>query len=170
MLQSLIGKLNFITNCVRPGRIFLSQLIDDMKNISNNQVKDLDPETKKDIQWWMHFLPKFQGTSIMWLQDCMQVNKFTEEVPCQVNHIVQLEILTILIAIRKWRDVLHSKVVHISSDNQSSIAAINAGRCRDSFMLQCIREIAWVCAEYQILIKMSYIRSADNVLPDLLSR
>ena len=127
MLQSLIGKLNFITNCVRPGRIFLSQLIDEMKNISNNQVKDLDPETKKrhtvqrqkkTYSGWMHFLPKFQGTLIMWLQDCMQVNKwfttdaslvggggtchgeyfhvrFTEEVLCQVNHIAQLEILTI---------------------------------------------------------------------------
>ena len=48
--------------------------------------------------------------------------------------------------------------------------AINYGKSRDPFMLECLREIVWVSAEHECLIKAQYIKSAENKLPDLLSR
>ena len=39
----------------------------------------------------------------------------------------------------------------------------------DPFMLSCIREIAWVAAQNQILLQLRYIKSCCNTLPDTLS-
>ena len=36
-LQSLIGKLSFVTNCVRVGRIFINRLLNMLRNIDNAQ-------------------------------------------------------------------------------------------------------------------------------------
>ena len=153
-LQSLIGKLSFVTTCVRPGRIFLSRLIEAMKEMPAHGHTTLRKDLKQDINWWRHFMQKYDGISILWLQDCLQINKFLESDACliaggahcdkeyihfkfpaevmeQTNHISQREMYTILIAIKKWCRNLAGKVVRLSSDNLVSVQAINSGRTHD---------------------------------------
>ena len=50
-LQSLIGKLSFVTNCIRPGRIFLSRLINQSKNIDEVHRYQVNQEMHKDLDW-----------------------------------------------------------------------------------------------------------------------
>ena len=60
-LQSLIGKLNFVAACVRPGRIFISRLLNWLREISleyvdRPKVEVVIPQLiKKDIEWWDRF-------------------------------------------------------------------------------------------------------------------
>ena len=190
-LQSLIGKLSFVTNCVQAGRIFLSRLLNELRNMDS--ISMVDNELRKDLKWWKHFLPEFDGISILWLQDSMMVDeylasdacltgggaihckdffhfKFTNEILQQTHTIVQLELFTIVIALKKWSIELQGKVIHFSTDNEVSKFAINSGRLRDEFTLRCLREIAWLSAKNEFLLRAQYIRSSDNEIPDSLSR
>ena len=62
-LQSLIGKLAFVTNCVRPGRIFLSRLLKVLREFPvAERSLPMQKEMLNDLQWWEHFLPRFDGS------------------------------------------------------------------------------------------------------------
>jgi hypothetical protein len=53
-IQSLVGKLNFIASCVKPGRIYMSRLLNWLRDVygqsSNISVPTL---VQKDIKWWL---------------------------------------------------------------------------------------------------------------------
>ena len=43
-LQSIIGKLSFITNCVRPGRIFINRMLETMRRMPQHGTGKVDEE------------------------------------------------------------------------------------------------------------------------------
>jgi len=64
-VQSLVGKLNFVGSCVKPGRIFISRLLNWLRSIYSVEGKVLVPEfVKQDIKWWKTFLPLYNGISM----------------------------------------------------------------------------------------------------------
>ena len=192
-LQSLIGKLSFVTNCVRAGRIFISRLISQLSNFSDNGRAQIGDEILQDLQWWERFLPEYNGISILWLQDALPIDhyiasdasligggavhnkeffhfRFPEEIMRQTTNIAQRELFTIVIALKLWGSELYGNVVKFSTDNMNCMYAINKGRTKDAFMLKCIREIAWIGAKNQFLLKAVYLNTKINTLPDALSR
>lgn len=65
-LQSLIGKLSFVTACVHASRIFLLRLLNALRSFSS-QAKH-QPVTlamRQDFLWWNTFLPLFNGVSVI---------------------------------------------------------------------------------------------------------
>ena len=193
-LQSLIGKLSFVTNCVRPGRIFISRLIEQLKN-AKTSGNVIQTEMRKDLQWWSDFLPKFDGICIMWLEDWRAVDKtlvsdaslvgggavlhghkqffhvrFPQWLINTTEHIAQREIFVIMVLVRLWANQLCGKVVRFSTDSETSMHIINRGRTNDPFMLQCIREMAWITTKFEILLKVHHVAGRNNTLPDALSR
>ena len=58
-IQSLLGKLNCIAVCVRPGRIFISRMLKWLKLLYDKDLQKyyIPPYVKKDILWWYNFLP-----------------------------------------------------------------------------------------------------------------
>ena len=62
-IQSLIGKLNFVACCVKPGRIFISRLIRWLKVLYKESRGDhiIPDYVKKDILWWYRFLPTYRS-------------------------------------------------------------------------------------------------------------
>ena len=51
-LQSLIGKLAFVSKCVRPGRLFLTHILDTLHSLRRNHHRvTLSAEFQKDIRW-----------------------------------------------------------------------------------------------------------------------
>ena len=67
-IESLIGKLQFAARCVRPGRIFISRLINWLKTTSRGGRHNIPQEAYKDIVWWYTFMKQFNGVSILWLE------------------------------------------------------------------------------------------------------
>ena len=192
-LQSLIGKLSFITNCVRPGRLFLTRLIDSLKNCNKYGKTNIDPEMKHDLLWWKEYLPQFDGTAILWLQDRWNYDqqlasdaslvgggavfnkeyfhfKFDDEILRKTSNISQREMITILVAIRLWGSSMSRRVVRFYTDNQNCMFAINKGKSHDAFILKCLREIVHITAKHQVLLRCKYINTRLNSLPDALSR
>ena len=192
-LQSLIGKLSFVTNCVRAGRLFLARMLDTLRNSTDGQRIIIDNEMKKDIKWWLEFLPGFSGTSILWLLDKWEYDeqlasdaslvgggavcqneffhfKFNDNILKKTSNIAQLELFTILVSLRLWGQKLAGRVVRFYTDNQISMHVINRGKSRDEFTLSCLRKIVAITAENQILLRCKFISTRDNILPDALSR
>ena len=55
-------------------------------------------------------------------------------------------------------------------DNQAVVALLNYGVSRCPFLANCLREISFYLAKYNIELKAQYIRSKDNCIADCLSR
>ena len=66
---------HFVTNCVRSGQLFLARMIDTMKNCDETNRTVVDEEMKKDVQWWIDFLPTFNGAAILWLLDMWEYDE-----------------------------------------------------------------------------------------------
>ena len=161
-------------------------------NMNENMQMPMQQEILKDLQWWERYLPGFDGISIPWLQDtkCDQEiasdsslvgaaamhnkeyfhYKFSDEILYNTNNIAQRELFTVVIAVKMWITDLQGKMIKFSTDNQNALIAINKGHTRDPFMLTCVRELAWICACNQVMIKAIFVKSKDNKIPDALSR
>ena len=66
-VESLIGKLQFLAKCIKPGRIFLSRLIQWIRGMDRKGNYPIPLEARKDIAWWSRCAHNFNGVSIMWL-------------------------------------------------------------------------------------------------------
>ena len=64
-MQSLLGKLNFAGSTIRTRHVFVSWLINNLKQFPPNGRRKIDSETKKDIEWWMQFMEEFDRITIM---------------------------------------------------------------------------------------------------------
>ena len=50
-VERLVGKLKFVAKCVRPGRIFISRLLETLGYFPGEGKYTLSKEFKKDIRW-----------------------------------------------------------------------------------------------------------------------
>jgi hypothetical protein len=65
-IQSLAGKLMFIAKCCKHGRSFMARILSAIKRLKrSNHHTYLNAEFKKDVQWWIHFLPHFHTVSMI---------------------------------------------------------------------------------------------------------
>ena len=145
------------------------------------------------MEWWLEYLPSFDGISLIWLQDNCNIDNFFAVDTCmvgggaicgneyfrhkfdkftlvKVSHISQLKMFTLCLAVKMWTHKMVGKYVKIEMDNQATMFALNRGKTKDTFMLKCLREIAWYSGKYQFLVKAKYIPTSKNLIPDLLSR
>ncbi len=120
--QVPLGKLNFISACVRQGRIFVSRIISFMKTLPKFGSYKVQYQVRKDLMWWYKFLTGYNRVSMMateewsqpaelfatdtFLQSCGGWNSnrqfFHTPFPMDILekglHINALELLTIIVA------------------------------------------------------------------------
>ena len=65
-VESLVGKLQFVVKCVRAGHIFLSRLIQWIRNMDQQGRHHMPLEARKDIAWWARFIQQYNGISLIW--------------------------------------------------------------------------------------------------------
>ena len=191
-LESMIGKLQYISNCVRPGRLFISCLLVELHSVSRHRYYKVNEEMRKDIKWWYLFLPGYNATSLMWLTDAVMVDTefamdacltraggnagdevFSVRFPRQVTqsaHITHLQLWAVIISVKLWGEKCSGKIVKISTDNETVSHIINSGRSQDLLLQKLLRELTWWLVKYQIKIKGVHLSGRLNRIPDLLSR
>ena len=67
-LQSLVGKLSFCATTVRSGRLFFSRILNFMRTLYQDspwKQVELPMDVFKDIDWWLKFMPMFNGISMI---------------------------------------------------------------------------------------------------------
>jgi hypothetical protein len=195
-IQSLLGKLNFVGACVKPGRIFVNRLINWLRSLDkSNKSKsfNIDIEVKKDIQWWYKFLPLYNGVSLMSLGEwstpdsifssdaCLEGcggfwggNYFHALFPPDILqkklHIGALEMLSLVICLKLWGTHLSKMRIVVLCDNMSVCIAVNTGKTRCVFLQKCLREICFIAATNEFEIRAEHLLSSDNRIADHLSR
>ena len=67
-LKRLIGKLSFVSACVRPGRAFMNRFLQALRSCASSSRHSCHPVTddlRADISWWLLFLSYYNGFSVI---------------------------------------------------------------------------------------------------------
>ncbi|XP_077863046.1 uncharacterized protein LOC144345724 [Saccoglossus kowalevskii] len=158
-LQSLIGLLAYVSNCVRPGHLFISRMLSTLRTFTAKHSRTrIDAEFRKDLLWWKTFLEDYNSVSIIhtqpWsppdtvvctdacLSGCggVSVTQFIRFPSPQ--HIINmglsinaLELLAVVVTLKLWSHTWSGLRLQITSDNTTMVAFINSHRTHSDFIL-----------------------------------
>ena len=190
-LQSLLGRLQFMSKCIRQGRIFVSRLLNWLRNWGTHSRRPIPGEARKDIAWWGRFLSTYNGVSLIWLHTEPRLDHvmatdaskagfgglsghkyFRGRFPSQWRdkNIAELEIRAVVVALKIWGTELQGLYFWIHMDNEAVATVINTGAAREESLQEALREIALLAAQNQFIIKAKHISGVSNRIPDWLSR
>jgi hypothetical protein len=86
------------------------------------------------------------------------------------SHINVLEMLTVLLAIKRWGSSLSGTMVTVRSDNMTTLAAVTKGTSRSREIMPLVRELFWLSVRHDFVLKCVFLPGVDNVLADRISR
>ena len=187
-LQSLLGSLLYVSKCVRSSRFFLNRLLELLRSMEDKGQKKLTVEARRDINWFLKFLPTFNGVTLFDqrpVDGAIQLDAslqglgavwgsqiYALDVPRGYLsfQIVHLEMLNILVALRAWGSHWLHKRISIACDNEAVVYVLNSGKTKDLTLAAIARNIQLLLATYNIEIIVRHIPRKNNVVADLLSR
>ena len=193
-LQSLLGVMSFVTSCVRPARVFMSSLLYTLRTYRLSKYCPLSSVNHSDLHWWRHFLPSYNGVSLIktspWLDNRLFLSTdacrtgaggyftgqyfhtpFPAPIHSQFGHDINiLELLTIMVALKLWGELLCGQCLILQCDNANSVLAINSSRSRIPGMHLSLQEVWFLTTRHDIAIFAWHIAGVDNTIADHLSR
>ena len=193
-LLRFLGKLNWCCKVVRGGRTFLRRLIDLSMLLKKNHHKIwLNAEAREDINWWVASMEYFHGNTKFvddlrppsdtfatdacmlaggghYRGDWFYVN-FENDFPEYSDaHINTLELLSVLVAARRWGHLWGDRHIRVRCDNTSACNAINKGSSKSKLFMRCLRELFWLSVLNNFRLTAVHIKGEINVVADLISR
>ena len=193
-LQSLIGKLVFISKYVRQSRVFISRILYLLRKLKfHHHHVHLNAEFRKDIRWWCRFRRSYNGVSMIntasrllpgevftsdaCLSGCGGLcvdqyfhSVFPDFILSQHLDINCLELLTIIVALRLWGTRWKGPRLTVRCDNAVAATVLNTGRCRNPFLNSCLREICYLSALFEFQVRAVHLPGESNCVTDTLSR
>ena len=198
-LQSLLGKLYFLTRVVAYGRAFLARGVALLRASRKRRLVRLGSEFRKDLYWWSKFLPRWNGLSLLpaarWpsldnptLQtDASQrgagafFNGRWFSYPWQEEHtraafrakalsMPFLELMAIVIALHTWADQLRGRCLVLQSDCLPVVQAVRKMYSSDPHLASLIQSLAMVQCFHNFFIHITHIDTSNNIYADPLSR
>ena len=193
-LQALIGKLQFVSKCVRQSRIFVNRLLETLRSFSSDNIRiKLTDSFKKDIRWWWLFMGEFNGVSfippLVWhepdvtfstdscLKGCGGIcnreyfhMSYPEHLLSRDLPIHALEMPAVLVAIRFWGKYCVGGKIQIYCDNESVVKVLNSSKTKDDFMGSCLREIWLEVSKCGFEMRAIHLPGVENRVADWLSR
>ena len=193
-LQSLVGKLVFVSKCVRQSRVFIARILALLGKLRHNHHHaNLTAEFRKDLGWWRRFLREYNGVSMINIAQWTSPDEVFSTDAClagcggvcdgqyfhagfppfisqQTLNISSLELLTIVVALKLWGARWAGLRITVRCDNEAAVTVVNTGRCRNPFMNSCLREICYFAALYEFEVRAVHVPGVSNHLADLLSR
>lgn len=194
-LQSVIGSLSFICKAVPPGRAFLRRLIDLTCGAKKPWLKiRLSSGAKKDLEMWLLFLTRFNGTAIFpevtWAEGS-DLELFTDasselgfggyfagkwfqgrwpNASYTSFSIAWLEFFPILVAVIAWAEQLKGKKIIIRSDNMAVVSIINRQTSKCPKIMRLVRFFILQCLKVNLAFCAKHIIGKQNNIADSLSR
>lgn len=172
MIQSLVGKLLHVANCIRHARKFVTRILSTLRYMEAEKQHwtSITPEFKADLSWFQKYAEEGNGIALIapalhniyiecdssltggggnsdtmyysWEYPRHHVEKY--------NHIHKLEAINLLVAYRTLRPRRHTpgyRIVMIT-DNMASSIALTTGRTKDELLATCARQL-WLEAAKQ---------------------
>lgn len=80
------------------------------------------------------------------------------------------ELAPVLVGLRRWACKCKESRVTITTDNMQVFFMIKSGCSKNHTCMQWLKEIFWLCVEWDIELEPSYIESKSNQLANTLCR
>ena len=189
-IQSLAGKLNHISLCVRPARRFMSRILQALRDIGDAPRIKVTQDVKLDIRWFCEFAklsnhrvliePKLPFLN-MECDACLQGGGGVSDTAFyevifpplyrDMFNISQLEAFNLVLALKTLTPPsLTNARILIKTDNTGARWALSTGRTRDPVLAACAREIWLFSAIKQVDILIHHAPGETLILADALSR
>ena len=190
-LLSLIGRLGHACKVVKPGRVFLSQMIrlSTAVNKLSHHVR-LNQSFRADLGWWHAFITKWNGVSLLpkshqsevvvtsdasgswgcgafWATQWFQL-QWPDNMP--KLHITAKELIPIVVSAAVWGKQWSASLAKVRCDNMAVVHIINTGYSRDPEVMHFMRCLHFITAQYDIRMVAEHIQGTLNTAADALSR
>ncbi len=191
-IRSILGKLFHIGQTCKPARLFISRMLETLRAAPEVGLVQLNDCFKRDINWFLTFLPRYNGIHIIQssrdtqhieVDSCLtgcgglyregRTYFHTMFPPCVLlrNHCINhLEMLTVVVAMKLWSKFWANKRVMVSCDNAAAVSVLTHGRSTDAYLLSCAREIWLLTAQHDIELAVQHKAGYTNTDADALSR
>lgn len=188
-LQSIIGRLIHVAKCVAPARLFVSRLLEALRNVVGTSTPVTD-EMRADFAWFTSFCRDWNGIAM--IQRSLPDRRITVDASltgigghdgkmayaAQVcgdhqiaKNISELEAVNIAVALHTFiKPEDAGSHIRIACDNLSSVQIMQTGRGRNKIMLDVARYIWMIQAKFDIDISYEHIQGVHNQIADALSR
>lgn len=188
--QSLVGRIAHIARVVRPARLFMARVLNQMRD-SDRLTVYIGPAVRADLQWFLTFFRHHNATAIIpntrtditieadsslasggaWADRATYyIFPYTPRMAAAFN-ICHLEAINYLIAIRAFtRDASPGSRVELIGDNEGAINGISSGRAADAVLASVARALWFHAASRQFHIAFTHRAGKDIPGADILSR
>ena len=189
-LLSLIGKLTFISQVVFHSRTFIRGLINGSKKLKHLQHRiRLSKGMRLDIDWWLRFLPQWNGVSVIKQQEKGEsIHIYTDasdyqfgcyipylqqwissSLPLPLADIVAKELYAVCVTLYTWPHILKKKSCVFHCDNMAVVSMIKSHTTKHEQSIVLLRSMFFVCSLFDISIDSEFIPTEANIA-DSLSR
>lgn len=192
MVQSLVGKLMFVTNCIKPARRFLACILATFRSLNDGAWTTLSHDFKLDLLWFVRFaraangvfyytphrkvleiqcdssLVGGGGTALNWYYAWKYTPAHLRNYPL-IHH---LEAINLVVALKTLAPHIAEPgaTILISTDNEASSWALQSGRTKDSVFASCSREIWLQALIHNYHVTIQHKRGSLIPMADALSR
>ena len=192
-LQSILGKLLWVSRTVRFSRIFVSRIIAEVRKLQKQSEKvTLSYDIKKDFLWWDRYLIEFSGVEII---PSPSVNQAVYGDACPIGggswnptkseffsiqfpqymssadvpiHIK--EFIVLIFSIRLWGPHWKGQRITLYCDNDAVCDTCTLQKPKGPKLQQLLREyLFWVCT-FNFFPIVEKISSKENCVADFISR
>ena len=192
-LQSILGKLMWVSKVVRFSRCFVARIISILKGLRTQKQKvTLNEETRKDFLWWSEFLPVFNGVEML-VPDtvfCSVIGDatlhgggswnerekefFSRPFPLHLKdpkiYIHLKEFLVTIAATKLWGHLWAGKRIAVYCDNEAVVKTMVYQKPQDSDLQRCVREFLFLACKFHFQPIFLRISTGDNDIADFISR
>ncbi|XP_065195263.1 uncharacterized protein LOC135826586 [Sycon ciliatum] len=156
-LEQLLGKLNFASRVITPGRTFMRRLYDATRNVTKpyHRIR-LSPECHLDLLSWSHLLDGWNGKSFFLdLQETLASDILIEtDASGAIGH----------------GALWCCKRIRFHTDNEAVAAVLKSGTSRCPNVMSLLRQLFFICAKGNFMVTARHIPGITNILADALSR
>ena len=188
-LESLIGRLIHIAKCVEPARIFISRLLQALRDMKGWYTK-VNTEMRADINWFLQFAGEWNGVALIPSQSpdrAIQVDASLTGIGATDGHrayagrvapdadpaanITELEAANVVVALHTFlSEADRGKHVLVQCDNLAAVQALRWGRAKNTVLMEVARMGWMVQALLDVKLTFAHVPGVDNVAADALSR
>ena len=191
-MQSIIGALQFVAKVCPPVRLFVSRMLECLRDTPRTGSHTVSWGFKKDIEFFLQLLPRINGVRIIdksliatvevieldacltgcgaWCASQYYGRRFPVRVIEENHPIAHLELLNLVVAVKLWSVWWAGHKVEIKCDNMNSCQIVMTGKSIDPFMQSCARELYQVVAAHDIELNVVHAPGLSLKLADALSR
>ena len=188
-LQSIIGKLLHVAKCIKPARLFIARLLDQLRGTKRPYI-NINSSMRADLQWFLDFADQWNGVAIfpkpapereIVVDACMNGiggathrSAYAYRIPentGELANISEIEAINIAVALQTFvGESNRGKCVKVLCDNMATVHVLQSGKGKNLAILEAARAAWMVQAIYQVTIYYEHISGRLNVLADALSR